>query len=51
MRPDSDNTKDQRDTHGQPSHDRLDWISKYLELADRIIENHAPDLVRDNGDS
>ena len=49
MRTDSDKSKDQRDIPGQPSRDRLDWISKYLELADRIIENHAPELVRNNG--
>lgn len=51
MRTDSEKSKDQRDIHGQPTPDRLDWISKYLELADRIIEDHAPDLVRENGKS
>lgn len=48
MTSDHDNSTDQRESYGKPTRDRLDWISKYLELADKVIENHAPDLVKDN---
>ncbi len=45
MPTDHENKKDQRESHGQPVRDRLDWISNYLELADRIIEDHVPNRV------
>lgn len=33
---------DRQDHYGHAK-DRLDWISKYLELADKIIKTHMPD--------
>jgi hypothetical protein len=43
--------RDQRDNSYQPRRDRLDWISKYLELADKVIQNHPPELAEDSGES
>ena len=30
----------------QVAHDRSDWIAKYLELADKILEIHMPKTPR-----
>ena len=46
MRTEREIPKDQRETRTPATKDRLDWISKYLELADRVMEDH-PEQDRD----
>ena len=36
----------QRQGQNRDTHDRSDWIAKYLELADKILEIHMPPRPR-----
>lgn len=51
MKAEHDILKEQRDASCQPRRDGLDWISKYLELADKMMQNHPPELSNEKADS
>jgi hypothetical protein len=51
MRIEQENSKNQRESNSQPTRDRLDWISKYLELADRVMENHPPERAKESSEA
>jgi hypothetical protein len=42
MKQEPQHPETQQPHRGQASRDRSDWILKYLELADRIIQTHMP---------
>lgn len=45
MNSDREISKGHQESDG-PAHDRLDWITKYLELADKIIQDNMPNAPR-----
>jgi hypothetical protein len=51
MKAEHDNLSNQRQNPYEFRRDRLDWISKYLELADKLMQTHQPELSRENGNS
>jgi hypothetical protein len=47
MKSDNESLKVERENRGQPTRDHLDWVSKYLELADKVMENHKSQRHKD----
>jgi hypothetical protein len=51
MKAEHENSNEPRVAGYQPGRDRLDWISKYLELADKVMQDRPLEPSQKSGQS